>query len=285
MVFVVTAVLCGAAQSSLLVSTADVDRLNNALLVDARPADAYAAAHIPGALHLDVATLSETRDGVAGLLKPLDAVRRMLGGAGIDPAKRIVVYSAMDTPSDLSSVARLFWILEYVGYQNVAVLDGGFAKWTAEGRKTETGESKAAPIELPEMTVREDRLATAANVDLLIKDKKGTLVDARGADYFRGDKKTDVVKAAGHIPGAVNLPVDTCVAESTALKSWEELQEIAKSSGVQKGAPVVTYCNTGRSASAAYLVLRLLGYENVSMYDGSMAEWTASGGRPVETGK
>lgn len=268
--------------SALLVATKDVDTLKDALLLDVRPADAYAAAHIPGALNLDVSALSETRDNVAGLLKPLDQVRKALGDAGVDPAKRIVVYSAMDKPSDISSAARMFWILEYIGYEKVSVLDGGFTKWQTENRKTEAGASTAKPVAVPELKIREDRLATMNNVGLAIKGKNATIVDARAPDYFKGEKKADVVKKAGHLPGAVNMPVDACVSDTSALKSWDELRQIAATSKIGNDAPVITYCNTGRSASAAYLVLRLLGYENVAMYDGSMAEWTNDDSRPVE---
>jgi thiosulfate/3-mercaptopyruvate sulfurtransferase len=269
-------------EDQLLVSTADVHGLQNALLVDARPADAYAAGHIPSALSLDVNALSEKRGEVTGLLKPLDQVRMILGDVGLDPGKRIVVYSAMDKPDELKDAARLFWVLEYVGYTNVAVLDGGLAKWIAEGRKTAQGPPIAKSITLPEMNVRSDRIATARNVEVLLHDSKGTVVDARSPEYFSGQKKADVVKSAGHIPGAVNLPVDTCVGVGSALKSWEELQSIAKSSGIDKESPVVAYCNTGRSASTGYFVLRLLGYDSVAVYDGSMSDWTASGTRPVE---
>ena len=233
-------------------------------------------------MNLDVSSLSETRDGIAGLLKPLDQVRKSLGVAGVDPAKRIVVYSSMDKPADISAAARMFWILEYIGYEKVAVLDGGFTKWLAESRKTEQGPSAAKALALPEMKLREDRLATAANVGVVLKEKSAALVDARGPDYFNGEKKADVVKKAGHLPGAANMPVETCVSDTAALKSWGELQQIAASSNVGKDAPVITYCNTGRSASAAYLVLRLLGYENVAMYDGSMAEWANDDSRPIE---
>ena len=268
--------------SALLVATKDVDSLKDALLLDVRPADVYATGHVTGALNLNVDSLSETRNGVAGELKPLDQVRKALGDAGVDPSKRIVVYSAMDKAADISAAARMFWILEYIGYEKVAVLDGGLTKWTAESRKTEQGASIAKPVVVPELKIREDRLANTGNVGLAIKDKGATVVDARGPDYFSGEKKADVVKKAGHLPGAVNLPVETCVSDTSTLKSWDELQHIASSSNVGKDAPVITYCNTGRSASAAYLVLRLLGYENVAMYDGSMAEWTNDDSRPVE---
>lgn len=282
MLLALSAAFLAAAGADLIVPTARLDALANALVVDARPADAYAAGHIPGAVHLDVAALSETRDGVAGMLKPIDAVRPMFGAAGIDPAKHVVVYSAMDKPGDLATAARLFWILDYVGYPKVSVLDGGFAKWTAEGRTTETGAPLPKAVVLPEMTVRASRLATAATVSQIVEKRNAVLVDARAPDYYTGAKKTDVVKGAGHIPGAVNLFVDTCVGGDGAVKLPEELRAIAASSGVDASSPVVTYCNTGRSASTAYLLLRLLGHENVAVYDGSMAEWTAAGARPVQ---
>jgi len=285
MLFALGVVFLSAAGADLLVSTAALDGVADALGVDARTADAYAAGHIPGARHLDVATLSETRDGVAGLLKPLDAVRAALGTAGVDPAKHIVVYCAMDKPGDLATAARLFWVLDYIGFEHVSVLDGGYAKWTAEGRPAETGAPAPRAIALPELKVRADRLATAADVDLIVKTRSAVLVDARAPEYFSGAKKADVVKEAGHIPGAANLSVDTCVGADGAVKPLDELKAIAGSRGAGGPSPVVTYCNTGRSASTAYLLLRLLGHENVAMYDGSMAEWTSTGGRAVEKGE
>ena len=285
MLCVLTVAFVAAAESGLLVSTADLDVLQDALVVDARAANSYIAGHIPGALHLDGAALSESRGDVDGLLKPLGKVRELLGDAGIDPAKRIVVYSAMDKPSDFTTASRLFWVLEYIGYERVAVLDGGYAKWIAEARKTEPGDPTVKPIVLPEMKPRKERLATAEEVEALISGKEGLIVDARSPDYFRGEKKADSAKQAGHIPGALNLPVESCVDSDSALKSWEELLAIAKTSGVVNGRPVTTYCNTGRSGSAAYFVLRLLGHEHVSMYDGSMSEWTADPSRPVQVTK
>ena len=277
--------LFAAATSNLLVQTPEVDTLKDALLVDTRPVDAFTAAHIPGAISLDVTSLSEKRDGVAGLLKPTDQVRKILGDAGIDPAKRIVLYSAMEKPDDLKDAARLFWILDYTGYPRIAVLDGGMSKWTAESRKTEQGAPKYTPITLPELKVRERLLATVHDVEARLQKQDGIVADLRGSDFYCGDKKADVVNAAGHIPGAINVPADAFVNEqSKTLKSWEDLKSIAQNGGISGASPVITYCNTGRTASTGYLVLRLLGYENVSMYDGSMSEWTASPERKVDTG-
>jgi len=278
------AAILSAAGSDLLVNTADVASLENALVVDVRPASAYETGHIPGALNLDVTSLSEKRDGVTGLLKPLDQVRDLLGKAGLDPQKRIVVYSGMEVADDLKDAARLFWILEFIGYPKVAVLDGGYGKWTREERPIEKGPSKAAPLTLPDLAVRNSLRSNAD--DVVAAAKSGaTIADFRDVAQYSGEKKSGAVKKAGHIPGAINLPADSCVdGESKALLSWDELKSIARKSGIDDSKGVVTVCNTGRSASTGYLVLRLLGHENVSLYDGSMSDWTASGEREVKTG-
>lgn len=274
-----------AIQSDLLVQTSQVNSLKDAIIVDARPIAAYTEGHIPGALHVDVSNLSEKRGEVTGLLKPVDELRKILGDAGVDPSKRVVVYSSMETADDLKDAARLFWILEYLGYPNVAVLDGGLAKWKAENRKVESGPPPRNPLTLPQLTVRENLRATAETVESHLKQGDAIVADFRGPDYYRGEKKAAPVKEAGHIPGSVNMPAELCVADADkSIKSWDELKALAASSGLDPAKPVVAYCNTGRTASTGYLVLRLLGYDDVAVYDGSMSDWTATGTRDVKTG-
>lgn len=270
------------ANHTLLVSTDQVSTLTDSLVVDTRPLAAYTEGHIPGAIHLDVNSLSETRDGVAGLLKPVDHIWKALGDAGIDPARHVIVYCGMENADDLKDAARMFWILEYLGYDRVSALDGGFAKWESEKRTVERGGPTYTPVEMPELSLRPDRIASAADVEKAIDDNTATIADLRGADFFKGAKKADIVKAAGHIPKAVNLPAESLVeGENNTVKPILELQELLKKSAIPDGHRVITYCNSGRSASVGYFILRNLGRENVAMYDGSMSEWTAAGDRPV----
>ncbi len=267
---------------NLLVGTDQLAGLKDALVVDVRPADAFASAHIPGAAHLDVASLSETRDGVAGLLKPVDQLHALLASAGIDPSKQIVACASMEKPDDFKDAARMFFVLEYLGYDRVSALDGGFAKWKAEAKPTEQGASKVKAVVIPELKPRNELLATMDDIDRAIQAGDRKLVDWRGADYFHGTKTADIVKAPGHIPTATNLSSEQMVAGTDmTLKDTAAIEELAKSQGVDLKTPTITYCNSGRAASTGYFVLRMLGNEKVSMYDGSMAEWTASGKNKV----
>ena len=270
---------------ALLVSTDHLAGVSDALVVDARPLEAYAAGHIPGAAHLDVASLSETRDGVAGLLKPPAQVREALGAAGIDPAKHIVVYCGLDEADEFKDAARLFWILEYVGYERVSILDGGFAKWKAEGWTVEEGAPRTAAIEVPKLTLHPEHLATLKQVEAAIKDGKAQVADLRSAEYYRGEKTADIVKEPGHIPSANNLPAAAFLSDTDrTIKPVGDLEALVESDGIQKDRAVITYCNSGRAASVGYFVMRLVGRDNVSMYDGSMAEWTAKGKKTVSDG-
>lgn len=279
------AVICIAALQGddLLVSTEQLASMPDVLVVDVRSEEAYTAAHIPGAAHVDVDTLSETREEVAGLLKPLAAVQRMLGEAGIDPSRHVVIYSESDSAGDFAKATRLFWILEYVGYERVSILDGGFAKWKAEDRETAEGVSTVKAIEMPKLIPQDDKLATVDEVETAIEEQSAAIADLRSPDYYRGEKKADVVKEAGHIPSAKNLPAEEFLSESDGtVKSWEELQALVQEGNVSSDDPVITYCNTGRSGSVGYFIMRRMGSESVSLYDGSMSEWTAKQ-KDVET--
>jgi thiosulfate/3-mercaptopyruvate sulfurtransferase len=279
------ALICIAALQGddLLVSTEQLTSMQDVLVVDVRSEEAYTAAHIPGTAHVDVDTLSETRGEVAGLLKPLETVQRMLGEAGIEPSRHVVIYSDSDSAGDFSKATRLFWILEYVGYERVSILDGGFAKWKAEDRETAEGASTVKAVEMPKLIPHDDKLATADEVEIAVKEQSSAIADIRSPDYYRGEKKADVVKEAGHIPTAKNLPAEAFLSESDGtVRSWDELQSIIRDGNVSADGPVITYCNTGRSGSVGYFIMRRMGSESVSLYDGSMSEWTAKQ-KDVET--
>ncbi|MBP8129362.1 MAG: sulfurtransferase [Candidatus Hydrogenedentes bacterium] len=263
----------------LLIATDQLQQLQGVQVVDARPIEAYAAAHLPGALHLDPATLSEERDGVQGLLKPVETLAALLSEAGLQPARHVVVYSGMDKPDDLKNAARLFWILEYLGFPRVSVLDGGFAKWRAEGRPVEAGAPPVPPEPVPELslTPRPELLAVREDVLAIIGTSRGTLVDMRAPEEYAGLAKKDFVLRAGHIPGACNLPAtDFAVKMGSDIAPYYTLRPVTELKQAIQGdasAPVITYCNTGRDASVGYLVYRLAGIDRVAVYDGSMAEW------------
>ena len=169
---------------ALLVSTDSLRALEDVLVVDARPLEDYAGGHIPGALHLDSASLSETRDGIQGLLKPLDALRSVLSEAGVDPGRHVVVYSDSSDSQHLTYATRVFWVLEYLGYPRVSILDGGITKWNLESRAVEKGEPSANRLELPRLEPRPELLATRDEVTALLDSGAGILLDSRPAEYY-----------------------------------------------------------------------------------------------------
>jgi len=268
---------------ALLVSTNQLANVTDVLVVDARSPEAYAKGHIPGAVNLDVDTLSENKGDVAGVLKPFSVLRRLLSKAGVDPSKHLVVYSGMDSVGDFKAATRLFWILEYVGYERVSVLDGGFAKWKAENRDVAKGAPDVEPVDIPKLEPRADRIATYKEVQEAIKNGDATIEDLRSPAYFSGEKKADVVKKAGHIPSANNMPADAFLSDTDrTVKPATDLDKLTEEANVKPETPVITYCNTGRSASVGYFIMRRTGHDNVSLYDGSMSEWTNKR-KPVET--
>ncbi|MDX9974534.1 MAG: sulfurtransferase [FCB group bacterium] len=270
---------------ALLLQPMDLANLEDAYVVDVRSAAAYAEGHIPGAVNVDVASFSEKRGGATGLLKPLDALRPLVEQAGLSPDRHVVVYAtSAKSTEDFRDATRLFWILEYLGFPRVSVLDGGFARWQAEGRAIETRPVTPTPTSLPDLKPREELRANAEEVAEAVKSDEVAVLDVRSPEEFAGEKKNDVVAKAGHVPGAQNLPSSEMLdAVKNAVKPENADKELSEL-GVKPDKPVITYCNTGRQASVGYFTLRLLGRDNVALYDGSMSDWTVDPDRPVEQG-
>lgn len=268
------AVMAGAFESPLI-TTESAAQMENILYLDVRKSEDFAATHISGATNVDVNTLSENRDEVSGVLRPIDQVLPILRQAGVDPSRYIVVYAGMDRGGEITLATRMFWILEYLGYENVAVLDGGLKKWQAEGRAVESGASKIKPLGSLELRPDESRIATAAEVREAIDSGKAELQDNRPDGQYSGADKSGAVARAGHLPGAKNVPASSLINEDGLFKPVKELQSLSNGE-----TPVITYCNTGRSATVGYFVERVLG-RDVSMYDGSMSEWTRDANNPA----
>lgn len=278
----------GLAAPDVLVSTATFAEMEDAVAVDAREADAFREAHLPGAAHLDYNDLSEEREGVTGLLKPLDELHAILAGAGLDPDETIVIYSGMEDTRSVVRATRLFWALEFVGYPSVRLLDGGLAKWRAEGRPIEQGETTVVavdPEKLRGLDPVEGRYATREAVLEAQGAQKGRMVDLRAPDYFTGETKSDAAPRAGRITGARNAPFAQFLEEPYfTFKSPEIIRELLEAGKQDTGDSVITYCNTGRVATVGYAAHRIAGFEDVAVYDGSMADWGRHTACPISTG-
>lgn len=273
-----------AAIALLLVSTGWLAQAQGVVIADVRPTSEYVKGHIPGALHVNLATLSEERDGVVNLLKPREEALAALAQAGIDPRKQIVIYSGMFEPVEIKFATRLFWTLEYLGYKRVAILDGGYAKWTREERPMERGLYAVTPVTMPKLEPRPEILADIEDVSALVSGtNKGVLADLRPKPFYDGDEKYRPVRKRGHIRTATNVPGTGFLTEpDRTFRPAAELQTILKKYGIAEDTRLITYCNSGASASIGYFVCRLTGHDNVAVYDGSMVEWSIRKRKQVE---
>lgn len=261
------------ANPQFIVSTEELaDRLSEDRLVilDTRGADDYAAGHIPGAIHLPPAWLERVEildngEEVKNLVLGAEDITPVLQDAGIGRRSRVVIYDA----GRHVLAARVFWMLDYYGHQNIAVLDGGFAGWTARGKETST----AAPDIEPGNFVAKpnpDKIADYEYIQANLGDTATALCNALGAASF----------ASGAIPGSVNLPQGKTftIGHSPVLISADEMLEMMDQVGLTHSSEIVFYCGAGYAAAQDYFVARALGLRNVRLYDGSLRDWRARGG-------
>jgi thiosulfate/3-mercaptopyruvate sulfurtransferase len=240
---------------------------------------AYEVAHVPGAVYAHVdRDLSGQKSGTNGR-HPLPESREFIetaGRLGIDATTQVVVYD-QDTGGFAS---RLWWMLRWMGHDAVALLDGGFAKWMAEGRPTRPGvevrgHRRLVPHLRPEMVV------TAADVAALAGKADWRLVDARAPERFRGEVEP-IDRVPGHIPGAVSIPFQENVDAQGTFRSPEALAERFRSAiGSVDPSHIVNYCGSGVTACQNILALEHAGLQGSKLYPGSWSEWSSDPSRPV----
>ena len=278
---------------ALLVSTQELaDRLSNAdvVVLDCRHdlmdlekgSRAYAEGHIPGAhfLHLDE-DLSGKKTGANGRhpLPDIAAFAIKMGAIGIDSNKRVIAYDDAGGPY----AARLWWLLRWLGHDNVAVLDGGINKWLAEGRPTD----RNLPTARPATFVATPKNAMTVDADFLmanIKQSTSVVVDARAPERYRGETEP-IDPVAGHIPGALNrLFKNNLNADGTFKTAATLKQEFSELLSGKPPSQVINQCGSGVTACHNLLALEIAGLSGSKLYPGSWSEWCADPARPVATG-
>jgi thiosulfate/3-mercaptopyruvate sulfurtransferase len=260
----------------------DVVVLDIRSAIDGGGAEAFAKAHIPGAVHSDYdkAGWRVTRDGVPFRLPSVAGLEKLIGELGIDEDNHVVVVPAGVSASDFAAAARVYWTLKVAGMAQVSILDGGFAAWTAKpGNPVESGPRAPSP-KIFTATIDEALVAATPDVELTEGSHNATLVDARPAAFFLGREKAPQVALYGHIAQAINL--DHASFYDPATNRLRPAADLARIAAQVPAGPAITYCNTGHWAATDWFVLsELLGRKNTRLYDGSMAAWTADTHRPV----
>ena len=241
----------------------------------------FLAAHIPGAQFFDINTVADTSTGLPHMLPSDEFFAQTMTRMGIGDGMRVVVY---DTKG-LFSAPRVWWTFRVMGCRNVAVLDGGFPRWLAEGRSVEAGVARVRPEQT--FTVRRNAgmVRSIDDVRAVLASKSTQIVDARPAVRFTGDQpEPRPGLTQGHMPGAKNVPFTALVNADGTLKSEADLRAVLAAAGVDAAKPVVASCGSGVTASMVALSLALLGNSDAAVYDGAWAEWGANPANPFVTG-
>lgn len=243
---------------------------------DGRPE--YLEGHIPGAVFVDLNTQLARKGAATDGRHPLPTVevlQEAVRSWGINDGDRVVVYDDWQS----AAAARAWWLLRYAGLDDVRVLDGGLAEWTAQGNELESGGVTVKP---GTATLAYGHLPVLDIDDAAGFPATGVLLDARAPERYRGETEP-LDPRAGHIPGAVNAPSSDNVDDRGRFLPADQLRQRFSALGVTDGIPVGAYCGSGITAAHDALALTLAGFE-AAVYPGSWSQWSNHPDRPVATG-
>jgi len=248
-------------------------------LVDAEAGPrAYARGHVPGAIHIHAdRILSGPKTGTNGRhpLPAPEAFCASIATLGMDGAMQAVAY---DGAGGLMA-SRLWWMLRWIGHERVAVLDGGWKLWTAENRPVDTATPARAPGHLACQPA--PWTVDASFVERNLGRPDAVLLDARGADRFRGENET-LDPVGGHIPGARNRPYSENLTAEGRFKDAATLRgEFEQALAGTPAGSIVHQCGSGISACHNLLAMEIAGLSGSRLYPGSWSEWSADPRRPV----
>lgn len=256
------------------------NNLNNKelVIIDTSDHTQHLRFHIPGSIHIDYSEIvyKRKRDKVS-IQIPNDYFMQLLSKYGLSNDSYIIIYDDMGG----FNAGRLFWQLEQIGHKRVSVLNGGLVKWINENRKVNNQNTKRLPTRyISNSSSKRNNLADVKT----IKTTNSLLIDARSKDEYIGHPK---FPRTGHIPKAVlwNWQDNVDFENSFIIKNETQIKTQQKHIDFSnKKQSIITYCRSGHRASQTYLTLRSMGFENVKLYDGSMAEYSQNKNAPLVKG-
>jgi thiosulfate/3-mercaptopyruvate sulfurtransferase len=266
---------------------------SNFVVVDVRENKYVKDAFIPGAVHLEWTQFQENEAsrGIGGVFVGVDRAQEILGRAGIARTDTVILYDSVERDGGATS-SYVFWILDVLGHANKMVLERGIEAWFDAGYTTVPAPRAAEAVlyQAPIQELRLDRWVDGAFVQVRLGDPFYQILDVRSSDEYLGNTPNKGLDGEplklGHVPTAFNVDykLNWADAQSKGLKTYADLQTLY--AGLDPNRSVVTYCHSGRRGSFSYFILRLMGFEHVSLYDASWNEW--GNNRlffPIETGQ
>lgn len=243
-------------------------------------AEEYSFRHIPGAVFFDIDEICDAETELPHMLPDPDIFSSRARRLGLGDGNRIVVY---DSSGGFMAACRVWWMFRVFGHTDIAVLNGGLPRWTAEGR----------PVDDHRVSVRERNLSVTFN-HVLVKNRdhmmanlesgRFQVVDARSPARFEGiDHEPRPTEKRGHIPGSVNVPFAALLnpKDNFTFKSAGDIRAAFDAAGVDVDRPITASCGSGVTAAVTALALYLIGHDEVPVYDGSWAEWGDHPDSPV----
>ena len=241
--------------------------------VNGRPS--YEAGHIPTAGFADLkGALSDATAEIGYAVPAPEDFAAAMGSLGVGDDTRVVLYDSMGLPW----AARVWWMLRWIGFDNVAILDGGIDAWTDAGYELST-EAADEPVRTLTVNLRPELIVDKEAVHAAIRDDSVELIDALSEPQYRGD--IVMYNRPGHIPTASNVPSMSLVDESGHVKPQEELASLFEGDREKR---TITYCGGGIAASADAFVMTRLGFKDVAVYTASLQEWSADPENPMVSG-
>ena len=241
----------------------------------------FEAAHVPGADFLDLqGEFSDPGTRLRFMMAPPAQLAAAFGRHGIGAGVRVVLYSI----GTMMWATRFWWMLKALGFDGAAVLDGGFDKWRAEGRPVETGAPRGYPAARFAARPQSGRFVDKDAVLAATRDPRTVIVNALGPQFHQGLEPSRYGRP-GRVPGSVNVPAASLV--DPATKAFTTLDDAARkfaSAGIDRDKRVIAYCGGGISATVDLFLLHQLGYDQLTLYDGSMGEWAKDEALPIEQG-
>ena len=250
----------------------------NLLVVDLCRAETSASTQVPGAVHLEYASVIASRNPAGGLLPEASQLGSVLSALGLTPEHHVVAYD----DEGGGKAGRLLWTLDMLGHGAASLLNGGIHAWANEGHPLANAPASATPSDY-QAAFSGDAAADKDYILARIGSSDVLFLDTRTPEEYRG---TNVrAERGGHIPGAVNFDWVNAIdrERNLRLKPAEELRPLLEAAGVTPDREVIAYCQTHHRSSHTYVVLKSLGYPRIKGYPGAWSEWGNLPDTPIET--